>query len=264
MTDVASDIRQLLADDAKPVAQEWLDQAIALYPYFPLPTLLALQRQHPTPGTRAAMLARLAITCPDRLALYDAAGEDAGRFAEFYPPEPQQATPSTDDTITAFLDRYGNGDDEKEISALEKLIFNPVPDYSTVLAAQEERSQPTQDEISGEGVSENDARVNSFIAKSKQRNGHFPATVVDNPASAQPQPEAALQLETALEKPRPHDNSTLSESLAKIYIKQRKYDKALEIIKNISLNFPEKSIYFADQIRFLKKLIAIEQIRNKK
>lgn len=46
-----------------------------------------------------------------------------------------------------------------------------------------------------------------------------------------------------------------TETLAKIYIKQQRYDKALEIIKKISLNFPKKNAYFADQIRFLEKLI---------
>lgn len=51
------------------------------------------------------------------------------------------------------------------------------------------------------------------------------------------------------------DESFYTESLAKIYIKQRRYDKALEIINKLSLIYPEKNIYFADQIRFLKKLI---------
>lgn len=51
------------------------------------------------------------------------------------------------------------------------------------------------------------------------------------------------------------DESFFTESLAKIYIKQRRYDKALEIINKLSLIYPEKNIYFADQIRFLKKLI---------
>ena len=51
-------------------------------------------------------------------------------------------------------------------------------------------------------------------------------------------------------------NDTLfSESLAKIYIQQRRYAKALEIIRKLNLNNPEKNIYFADQIRFLEKLI---------
>jgi thioredoxin-like negative regulator of GroEL len=63
------------------------------------------------------------------------------------------------------------------------------------------------------------------------------------------------------ETPRPaveeteQDDSCFTETLAKIYIKQRRYDKALEIIKKLSLNYPKKNAYFADQIRFLEKLI---------
>lgn len=44
-------------------------------------------------------------------------------------------------------------------------------------------------------------------------------------------------------------------TLANIYIKQRKYDKALKIIRELHLLYPEKNRYFADQIRFLEKLI---------
>lgn len=51
------------------------------------------------------------------------------------------------------------------------------------------------------------------------------------------------------------DDSCFTETLAKIYIKQHRYEKALEIIKKLSLNYPKKNAYFADQIRFLEKLI---------
>ena len=51
------------------------------------------------------------------------------------------------------------------------------------------------------------------------------------------------------------DESYFTETLAKIYIKQRKYSRALEIIRSLYLKYPEKNIYFADQIRFLEKLI---------
>ena len=50
-------------------------------------------------------------------------------------------------------------------------------------------------------------------------------------------------------------DSFFSETLAKIYIKQKKYEKALEIIRKLNLLYPEKNRYFADQIRFLEKLI---------
>jgi len=52
------------------------------------------------------------------------------------------------------------------------------------------------------------------------------------------------------------EDDLLTESLAKIYIKQKRYYKAIEIIRKLSLKYPEKSVYFADQIRFLEKLIS--------
>lgn len=50
-------------------------------------------------------------------------------------------------------------------------------------------------------------------------------------------------------------DSYFTETLARIYVKQKRYEKALQIIKNLSLKYPEKNVYFADQIRFLEKLI---------
>ncbi len=59
------------------------------------------------------------------------------------------------------------------------------------------------------------------------------------------------------------DNSpsegTFTETLAKIYIKQGKFEHAIEIIRRLSLKYPKKNRYFADQIRFLEKLIANQQ-----
>ena len=51
------------------------------------------------------------------------------------------------------------------------------------------------------------------------------------------------------------ENSFFTETLASIYIKQGKYEKALEIIQRLCLEYPNKNRYFADQIRFLKKII---------
>ena len=51
------------------------------------------------------------------------------------------------------------------------------------------------------------------------------------------------------------DDSSFTETLAKIYIRQKRYEKALEIIRKLNLKYPKKNAYFADQIRFLEKLI---------
>ncbi len=50
-----------------------------------------------------------------------------------------------------------------------------------------------------------------------------------------------------------------TETLASIYIKQHRYSEAIEIISSLSLNFPNKSSYFADQIRYLEKLIELSK-----
>ena len=51
------------------------------------------------------------------------------------------------------------------------------------------------------------------------------------------------------------DEGFFTETLSRIYVKQQRYDKALEILKKLSLKYPNKNAYFADQIRFLEKLI---------
>ena len=52
-----------------------------------------------------------------------------------------------------------------------------------------------------------------------------------------------------------------TETLAKIYVKQQRYTKALEIIRRLNLKYPKKNAYFADQIRFLEKLIINAKIK---
>ncbi|MCQ2065910.1 MAG: hypothetical protein MJY66_08665 [Bacteroidaceae bacterium] len=61
------------------------------------------------------------------------------------------------------------------------------------------------------------------------------------------------------ERESPSSDSCYTETLARVYLKQHRYDKALEIIRALYLNFPNKSIYFADQIRYLEKLVVINQ-----
>ena len=55
------------------------------------------------------------------------------------------------------------------------------------------------------------------------------------------------------------DDSYFTETLARVYINQKRYEKALEIIRVLSLKYPEKNIYFADQIRYLEKIINIKK-----
>ena len=46
----------------------------------------------------------------------------------------------------------------------------------------------------------------------------------------------------------------MTETLARIYVEQKNYDKAIQSYKILSLKYPEKSGFFADQIRAIKQL----------
>ena len=49
-------------------------------------------------------------------------------------------------------------------------------------------------------------------------------------------------------------NELMTQTLAKVYLEQKKYKKAIQAYKILSLKYPEKSGFFADQIRAVKKL----------
>jgi len=51
------------------------------------------------------------------------------------------------------------------------------------------------------------------------------------------------------------DEELFSETLAKIYIKQEHYDKAILTYEKLCLKYPEKNIYFVSQIEKIKELI---------
>ncbi len=117
--------------------------------------------------------------------------------------------------------------------------------HTELLARQEQQELPPEDDSSAPGSQ--DALINAFIRSQHPRPG------------VEPEPEPAAQDEeedkTPVARPEHTDDSLLSESLAKIFIKQGRYQRAYEIISGLNLKFPKKSAYFADQLRFLQKLI---------
>ncbi|SEE27267.1 hypothetical protein SAMN04487765_1969 [Tenacibaculum sp. MAR_2010_89] len=50
------------------------------------------------------------------------------------------------------------------------------------------------------------------------------------------------------------NNRLMTETLAKVYLEQKKYDSAIQAYKILSLKYPEKSGFFADQIKKIKIL----------
>ena len=92
-----------------------------------------------------------------------------------------------------------------------------------------------------------------------------PEQNLDNMGDEEDIVEQSVEKSTPL-TPYVHKNDPsdtyFTETLAQIYIKQGKYAKAIEIIRRISLINPKKNRYFADQIRFLEKLIVNERAKE--
>ena len=71
----------------------------------------------------------------------------------------------------------------------------------------------------------------------------------------------SIVIENSIQKTNSEDldlaiDKDISESNARKLIKEHKYKEAIEILTALNLNNPKKSVYFADQIRFLEKVIA--------
>ena len=254
MTTWIEEIKQLATNEDSQVTRQWLEQAEQDAPYSILPALLFLK--HNGVKENEDVLARLAIMFPDRRALALMLGEDTGMMTGFYPPEALPDTPDTVTTIDRFLDNYGKTS-PAEVEAIDRAIFNPQPDYADVLAAQEMK----EGGMKLTGGDAQDDLINQFIAEQMQLGEQAAQVPITTPVGEEEKAEIADQ---AIDKPTPTDDSMLSESLAKMYIAQHKYSQALEIIERINLNYPEKSIYFADQIRFLTKLVLNETLNDKK
>lgn len=224
-----------LTDPGIPLAQPDLDSLANAYPYFVLPAVMALKGRagHIDDERRRHLTTSVALNISDTSTAAALLGDDLSVWVGFYPPQkPKRVT--TDQAIDTFLNTYGRPS-KKEDELLERLIFNPVPpDYAALLdMEQAQQPQPAQPQAE-------------------------PAPAVK--VAPQQQAEAEVTAEPQRESTAPSATPTastasLSESLAKIYIKQRRFDKAYEIIRNISLNNPKKSVYFADQLRFLQKLM---------
>jgi hypothetical protein len=99
-----------------------------------------------------------------------------------------------------------------------------------------------------------------LVAGPDQNKGpHRGAEIIENFIKNEPQirtPRAEqINTDNKARKSAEDHNDMVTETLAKIYIEQMLYDKAIQTYEKLSLRFPEKSRYFADLIQSIQKKI---------
>ena len=233
-----------------------LRSMLALYPYFQTARLLLLQNLYLLHDPSFdAELRRAAIYITDRRVLFQMI-----EAAHYRLRTPQVQTKKAENEeerenrtislIDNFLDSIPKDDDT---DAENKPKRKPTPadaavDYVAYLLESETDDDKAEDvpQLIGQDL------IDSFINNDKTK-------IV---LSEEPQLSPDLEQETENEEKEPEEGY-FTETLARIYIKQGRYSKALEIIQRLSLQYPKKNAYFADQIRFLKKLIINSNNKNK-
>lgn len=206
-------------------------------PYYIIPDIEALPEA--TGEERLRLCRRIAAVVGDPIALRTIIGSVPDEFAQFYP-DMRKPDLSTSETIDSFLDKYGDSEAAAIPEAVGAAVAASEPEAAPVEVVP--LPPPAFDILSIETapVIEDETMPGATDATSSLLDSFFG----EAPAK-EPEPAPAVRKEAP----------KLSESLARVMIKNGNYQKALEIITDLSLNNPKKSVYFADQIRFLKKLI---------
>ena len=230
-----------------------LRSMLALYPYYQNVRLLMLQNLYLLHDpTFDVELRRAAIYITDRRVLFNLIESAHYQIRpKKEDTEPQQAPHEsrTLSLIDTFLDSIPKEEEKPAEPKRKPTPADAAVDYVAYLLetegdkAAEEESIP---EMPGQDL------IDSFIKSDKRK------FVLNEEPLLSPPAESVAENES--EEP---EEEYFTETLARIYIKQGRYSKALEIIQRLSLQVPKKNAYFADQIRFLEKLI-INNNKNKK
>lgn len=215
------------------------------FPYFQTTKLLYLKLlSNLKDSTYASELKKVSIYSGDRKRLfYLLAGEHLEKIRVALAEGKLPSENKSFELIDIFLKTIGDINDGPE-------QLSSLPEYSGY-ALKDTKNMKKTTAAQAPALKHEDI-IDRFLDEDKERPVR-PDMRPDAQMELSPEPPAALQEDE--EHLLPENSLSFSETLAKIYTKQQKYDKALEIIRKLSLLYPEKSIYFAGQIESLEKLV---------
>ena len=264
-----------IAPDALPLLREWVER----YPYYHLAriTLLRVLYRQRDPSFHTE-LRRAALFLPSREAIFNfIEAEKMMPGEENVDPVLGGATLSrkpnqrigrktaegeedrTGSLIDSFLNRLpGNEPDAaRSVTPVRRGRADATTDYITYMLEEEMEAQAPL------AAEKNNATQKPGEHSHEQQEGEATDVLIDQ--FIQKQGDRRIKLKNKndndLQKPdlaadNVSQQGAFTETLARIYIKQGKFEHAIEIIRRLSLKYPKKNRYFADQIRFLEKIIA--------
>ena len=234
-------------------AVEMLPQLIEAHPYcstYRLLYTIALANTHSTKFTTE--LQTTAIALPDRTKLFTLVNNGEYEWIKIMQllANAKQTQTPTDDfaLINQYLEQRHIHTAESQqatsipevipaydISALGNLAISINDDEEDIVLYDSNETDDTDDIINNFIEADNTGRL--FVPKARKAEADLP---VADPESIR-------------------EKAFLTESLAKLYVKQHKFEQALAIFSSLNLKYSKKSSYFADQIRYLEKVIAYQQ-----
>ena len=225
-----------------------LRELVAQHPYYQAARLLFLQNlfllHDPSFGEE---LRRAALYIPDRSVLFKMV-EGCNyeiKYTPLHDNESESQEETSGDRTESLIDNFLRGSvtaEESRPQLKPGVAADPTKDYVAYLMQMED-AEPEEKETENKGQRSSEL-LDEFLDRKEDK-----IVLQDDPEFVPAVPQVEETEENAL------DECYFTETLAKIYIKQGRYEKAIEIIRKLNLNYPKKNSYFADQIRFLQKLI---------
>lgn len=251
-------IRRPDAIDQEGVAH--LRRLVEQYPYFHsarIVLLQALYRLH-DPAYNNELRAS-SVMVPNRQAIFHLSEEKNYTVEEERKKFDHDMLSTDREDVTANLIDQFLGSMPQEQANDTPLPIDATQDYIGFLLQSERSAHQTQEVTQTEvpPMAGNDI-IDSFLESGITRinfKREEPAATPVAPAPEEPVAQHPGATSIGEVEEEPQTNGFLTETLAGIYIKQGKYENAAKIIRQIYLNNPKKSRYFADQLRFLEKLI---------
>ncbi len=161
--------------------------------------------------------------------------------------------------------------DNETIKVLHKKISDTLASEVKEIKNQEEEIEEVTQKATevlqiGKPIPFNSAEPHSFnewmqlishkpIVREEKKNDKF--SVIDKFIDSNPKIKAvdknAVNFDVSIESSEENE-SLMTETLAKVYLEQKKYDNAIKAYHILCLKYPEKSSFFADRIKAIKIL----------